>query len=356
MNPKSAFALDRVFQKKTTSFTDVQEPGKSLEESLERSISKLRCSVEQGKDHWVVTYSGGKDSTLLTVLTCEIAKRKLEWGPKAIEIVYSDTLQEIPAMHDIALNFLNRIDLLTRDKGLPIRTHITYPELQQTFWFLILGKGYPAPHRRFWWCTERLKINPVKRVLGDLKGRENVAVLTGVRFGESDRRDGKMKKAALCMGEGECGQILEYQGALAPIAHWKTCHVWDFLAFYAPKWGWPTNEVVELYGDTPVRFGCWTCTLVDKDRALEAVLLKNGNRYLRGLANFRQRLMDVTTDPHMRVTRPNGVPGKLKMSVRSMLLDELLALQNEVGVQLIRAEEIKAIREQWQQDLKGDSY
>lgn len=348
--------LDVLFNNPALLITDIKKPGTSLEESLERSLGKLRLAVQQGASHWVVTYSGGKDSTLLAVLACEIVRRNLSWKPQRLDIVYSDTLQEIPAMHGIALKFLSYVDSIASEQNLPIYTHITHPEWQQTFWFLILGKGYPVPHRRFWWCTERLKINPVKKILKDLTVSDNAAVLTGVRFGESDRRDGKMKKAAACMGEGECGQVLEYQGAFAPIAHWKTCHVWDFLALYAPLWGWPTNQVVELYGDAPVRFGCWTCTLVEKDRALEAVTAKDGNGYLQELTKFRQRLLDLSANPDMRVVRPNSVPGKFKIGIRRMLLNELLDLQAKTGLRLIQPEEIAAIQEYWEKDAKGDSY
>jgi DNA sulfur modification protein DndC len=318
----------------------------TLEESLEQSIGKLQQAFIAGKTKWVVTYSGGKDSTLLAVLAVEIAQRRLWWSPKAVHVVYSDTLQEIPQMHDVAMKFLAHIRELNHS-GVPVTAHVVHPDWSQTFWVLVLGKGYPVPHRRFWWCTERLKVNPVKKVLKEL-GEDDVAILTGVRFGESSRRDGKMKRAApYCIGQGECGQSLEYHGALAPIAHWRTCHVWDFLALYAPAWGWPTMDVVRLYGDAPVRFGCWTCTLVEKDRALEAVMAKGNAGYLQELARFRKRLMDISNDPSMRVQRPDGKPGKLKAEVRRVLLDELLELQAKAGIQLIRPEEIRIIQELW---------
>lgn len=348
-------SIDDLFKQDNFPITDVQTPGRSLEESLERSLGKLYQAVSGGYTRWAITYSGGKDSTLLTVIACEVVRRKLSWGPSAIDVIYSDTLQEIPPMHNVALNFLSYIRRLARENDLPISVHITQPEWHQTFWFLILGKGYPVPHRRFWWCTERLKIKPVQKVLRNLNAI-NTAVLTGVRFGESDRRDSKMKRAAACLGEGECGQVLRYQGALAPIAHWKTCQVWDFLAMYAPSWGWPTSELVDLYGDTPVRFGCWTCTLVERDRALEAVMQKDGNEDLKYLYDFRQRLQEVTTNPASRVLRPNGVPGKLKREIRQRLLDELIALQQRLGKVLILEEEIQEIQNFWSQDDKGDKY
>jgi len=348
-------SIDDLFNQEVFPLSDAKTPGRTLEESLERSLGKLYQAVSGGYTHWAITYSGGKDSTLLTVLACEVLKRRLPWGPYAVDVIYSDTLQEIPPMHEIALNFLNHIKQLAQENELPISVHITQPDWQQTFWFLILGKGYPVPHRRFWWCTERLKIKPVKKILQNLNASKT-GVLTGVRFGESDRRDGRLKQSATCLGVGECGQVLRYQGALAPIAHWKTCQVWDFLAIYAPLWGWPTDKVVNLYGDTSARFGCWTCTLVDKDRALEIAMQRNGNEYLRHLADFRQRLLEVTSDPASRILRPNGVPGKLKKEVRQRLMEELIGLQGKLRIVLIRDEEIQAIQSFWSQDEKGDSY
>jgi DNA sulfur modification protein DndC len=321
-----------------------------MEKSLKQTLFALQQAFIAGKTKWVVTYSGGKDSTLLAVLAGEIVRRRLWWSPKAVHVVYSDTLQEIPQMHNVAMKFIAHIQELNRS-GVPITAHVVHPDWSQTFWVLVLGKGYPVPHRRFWWCTERLKVNPVKKVLKELGCGDDVAILTGVRFGESSRRDGKMKKAApYCVGQGECGQSLEYHGAIAPIAHWKTCHVWDFLALYAPAWGWPTMDVVKLYGDAPVRFGCWTCTLVEKDRAIEALMTKGGAGYLQELARFRKRLMDISSDPSMRVQRPDGKPGKLKAEVRRVLLGELLELQAKAGIQLIRHEEIQII-----QELLGDT-
>nr|WP_254923598.1 hypothetical protein [Pseudanabaena sp. SR411] len=32
------------------------------------------------------------------------------------------------------------------------------PDVKDTFWVNLIGKGYPAPRNGFRWCTERLKI------------------------------------------------------------------------------------------------------------------------------------------------------------------------------------------------------
>jgi DNA sulfur modification protein DndC len=347
--------IEQIFTSKSFPLVDIQTPGESVEESLLRSVGLLYQAIQRNKKNWIITYSGGKDSTLLTVIASEIMRREVEWRPESIDIIYCDTLEEIPPMHDAALKFLKYIEAFAKEKNLNIKTHITRPDPEQTYWFLLLGKGYPTPHRRFWWCTERLKINPVKKKLAELNHKDDNAVLTGVRFGESDRRDGKMKKASQCVGQGECGQVLEYHGALAPIAHWKTCHVWDMLALYAPKWGWNTQTLIDLYGEAPVRFGCWTCTLVEKDQALSMVAKNPNWQHFVALSDFRQRLLNVTADRNVRVTRPNGVPGRFKLSTRQMLLNELRALEKKVGIELISSAEEERIREYWKQD-KGDTY
>lgn len=349
-------AVDGLFNTEIFPLADIGAPGKNVEDSLARSLGMLNRAVQSGKRKWIITYSGGKDSTLLAIIACEIFRRRLRWMPDSIDIVYCDTLEEIPPMHQGALEFLSHIDKLAETNALPLKTHITKPATNESYWFLMLGKGYPPPHRQFWWCTERLKIDPVKRKLEELNHQGDSAVLTGVRFGESDRRDGKMRKASQCMGEGECGQILEYHGALAPIAHWKTCQVWDFLAVYVPEWEWPTQTLITLYGDAPVRFGCWTCTLVEKDQALNAITQHSEWEYLSELSEFRQKILASAASANKRVLRPNKVPGKFKMATRRELLEELKALASRLGLELIEPAEEQRIREYWQNDKKGDSY
>ena len=347
--------LDRLFRIKTFPITNAETPGTNVEDSLLRSLAMLHQSIEKGKTKWIITYSGGKDSTLLGVIACEVMRRNLRWKPESIDIIYCDTLEEIPPMHQAALEFLNHIKSIASQQSLTIRTHVTRPAPDQTYWYLMLGKGYPAPHRMFWWCTERLKIDPVKKKLAELNHQDGSAVLTGVRFGESDRRDAKMHKASQCLGEGECGQVLEYHGAIAPIAHWKTCQVWDLLALHAPGWGWPTQTIVDLYGDAPIRFGCWTCTLIDKDRALGAVTQSPEWKHLAALAEFRERILEASEDPESRVMRPNGVPGKFKLATRKRLLKELKQIEKKIGETLIDPSEEERIRKYWKTD-QGDTY
>jgi DNA sulfur modification protein DndC len=204
-------ALQNLFTAPNAALTNPEVPGVSLEDSLHRTLTILKDAViHRGMRDWIVTYSGGKDSTVLTVVAIEVLRRHVDWMPEKITVVYADTLNEIPPVHSNALGFLARIRHLAQRENLPVTTRIAKPEMQQRFWFLMLGKGYPPPHRKFWWCTKRLKIQPVKQTIASLDHQEANTVLTGVRFSESAERTRRLKKHTPCLGQGECGQSLEY--------------------------------------------------------------------------------------------------------------------------------------------------
>lgn len=347
---------EEVFEANLEGVTDFGLLGQHVPDSIIRTLSALYQVTKKGGRRWIVTYSGGKDSTTVCVIACEVIRRGLSWAADSVDIIYCDTLQEIPSLHRLALDFLDYASHLSRSANLPIQTHITRPRQDQTFWFLLLGKGYPAPHRQFWWCTERLKINPVKQKLVELNHQEDSVVLTGVRFGESPRRDIRMRQRHQCLGQGECGQALTYQNAVAPIAHWKTCQIWDFLTLWAPSWDWPTQKLADLYGNEPVRFGCWTCTLVDRDRALDAVVQDPEWVHLTALGKFREFLKQKTANPQARIRRPDGRLGKLTLKTRAELLDALRDLEQRTGLSLIAHEEVQRIREYWKTPEGGDTY
>ena len=330
---------------------DTNTPGKTLEDSLTRTLSLLKNTVIQQKHpRWIVTYSGGKDSTIVTLLAIEVMRRKIEWRPDSVDIIYVDTLQEIPPLHQQALDFLEYIETLAIKDSIAIKSYIAYPDMQRRFWYLMFGKGYPPPNRLFWWCTPKLKVKPAQAILRKLNYNDAAVVLSGIRFGESQDRDRRIKKQSSCVGQGECGQVLEYNHAIAPIAHWKLCQVWDMLALYAPAWGWPTVPLVKLYGDSTIRFGCWTCTLVKRDRALEAVVENPEWTGLKAMGQFRDLLLQKAANPQNRLLHADGHPGRFKLEIRQELLDGLKQLERELNMPLIDCEEEEAIRQLWQKE------
>ena len=298
-------------------------------------------------DRWVVTFSGGKDSTLTALLAADYLNSLRQ--PPRLDVVYSDTLMEIPAMRRAAGSFLNHLRRYAKKHALPIRARIVEPAVENRFWVRMIGKGYPPPKPKFRWCTRRLKIEPAAPYVNTGKP---TAVLTGVRYGESPGRTGRLK--ATCAHGGECGQDYWAQKGprgsnityFAPVIDWRTCKVWDFLHFVAPLAGWPTQDVYALYGDTSLRFGCWTCTLVRRDKTVETLIAREPGSPLERLHEFREFVWGESRKPENRLVK-NGHLAGLKPEFRQELLSALLSLQSELGSNLISPEELGAIHALW---------
>jgi DNA sulfur modification protein DndC len=312
-------------------------------------------AANRGYKHWIITFSGGKDSTTTLVTALETALNHSDLVER-IDVVYSDTGIEIPVIQQYALDFLEHLQGFRRVARLPLHCHVVYPAMEERFWVCLLGKGYPPPHQRFRWCTRRLKIEPVEEALTAFIQPGRSVILTGVRFGESQSRDGRLNYS--CSRGGECGQGIWFQyssrlgaGYLAPIAHWRECDVWDFLNFYAPNLGYPTQHLeASVYNGRETRFGCWMCTVVRQDKTMEKITLMPQWAHLRPLLEFRQHVKAISNSPYSRILRPDGKPGRLKLSVRRHLLDELLQLQAQLGINIISYEEIVTIKELWQKE------
>lgn len=330
-----------------------------LESNFEKSLAILENMFQRGYDHWVVTFSGGKDSTTTLIVALEaILRKKLKI--RKVDVIYSDTLIEIPVIYDQALKFLNFLQTFDRVRKLPLCIHITQPSVKDRFWTCLLGKGYPPPHQKFRWCTDRLKIRAAEKLLKTYICPNQTIILTGVRFGESVSRDQRLNYS--CRRGGECGQgvWVRYSSRLhvaylAPIVHWHECDVWDFLNYWAPTLGYPTYLLEsKIYNGRETRFGCWMCTVVKQDKAMEKITSLPEWSHLRPLLEFRNRVWEMTRNPSSRVLRPDGNPGRLKVSVRRKLLKELLRIQEKVGIRLISKEEILFIRNLWKREERDN--
>ncbi len=103
------------------------------------------------------------------------------------------------------------------------------------------------------------------------------------------------------------------------------------------------------------RFGCWTCTVVERDRSMEGFVAAGHEQY-RALLEFREHLIYLRNDENSRESfRRTGQPGlgPLKMDVRRQLLDSLLTLQAQLGEELVSPAEVSEIRKIWIADSKS---
>jgi DNA sulfur modification protein DndC len=314
---------------------------------FDRSERVFQEIASRRLSRWVVTFSGGKDSTLTVLLATDFLSR-ME-NPPNLDIVYADTLMEIPVMRSAADTLLRYVRRIARQSGLPIKVHVVTPKVADRFWVRMLGRGYPPPKPKFRWCTKRLKIAPSTPYVAT---GVPTAVLTGVRYGESAQRTGRL--VASCTNGGECGQDYWAEKGpqnsnvtyFAPVIDWRTCKVWDFLHFVAPEAGWPTQRVFALYGDTNLRFGCWTCTLVKRDRTMEALIARDPASPLEALHEFRNQILFESALTKNRLWRKNHW-GPLKLEFRRELFCRLRTLERATGLTLLTSREEVAIKKLW---------
>jgi DNA sulfur modification protein DndC len=300
---------------------------------------------------WLLAFSGGKDSTSVLVLATEFIRQKRPSGV-SLEVLYADTRLEIPPMARHAERMLLHVEALAQAEELPIQVHRVTSPVEQSFWVLVIGRGYPMPSFRFRWCTDRLKVRPMRQA-AEKGGKEGI-MLIGIRGEESAARAGRIRQVC---GRGECGPAAVGRAgpfkSFSPIRDWRACEVWKFLLTQARDWGWPTEGLWLLYGgDEAVRYGCWICPLVRKDRAMQvAIATADGERpALEALAAFREELLQISREPGNRLPRPDGHPGRLRREVREKLLSSLKMLERKTGLSLLSAEEEDIIFKLWEEE------
>ena len=108
---------------------------------------------------------------------------------KPLHVITTDTLVENPVVATWVKTSLNLLRDKAKEKGLPIFPTLLTPNIEETFWVNLIGKGYPAPNTKFRWCTERMKIRPSDRFLRKISSESGESVLViGTRKAESANR------------------------------------------------------------------------------------------------------------------------------------------------------------------------
>lgn len=322
---------------------------------------------------WIIGFSGGKDSTLVLHLAMEML---FELPPsrrtRRIHVLSNDTLVESPVVQGFVDQLLANLKDAVEGLRLPVTVMKTHPDPDQTFWVNLIGRGYPAPNRLFRWCTDRMKIRPTATYIKTCVSEAGEAILLlGVRKLESAQRS---KTVSRYNNGTRLNPHNDIQGCqvFRPIVELTTEEVWIALTQLRPPWGGSHRALATLYrnaqggecpfvtdaADTPScgtsssRFGCWTCTVVEKDRSMQG-FIDNGYDHLTPLLDFRDFLQEFTRDSANRSTeRRNGTAGlgPFTMEARALLLERLLDVQREVGFELVTQMEINRIQQLWRAD------
>ncbi|HAZ49383.1 MAG TPA: DNA phosphorothioation system sulfurtransferase DndC [Cyanobacteria bacterium UBA11369] len=362
-------------------------------QKLSKEIQELYSSDEIP---WIIGYSGGKDSTAtLQLVWNAIATLPPEKRTKTIYVITTDTLVENPYVSAWVRKSLKRMKVAAKEQGMPIEPHLLQPEVKQTYWVGLIGKGYPAPRQKFRWCTYRLKIDPSNRFIRDVVRTcgETILVL-GTRKPESSHR-------AAIMIKREAGRLrdrlspnpsLPNSLIYSPIEDWRNDEVWLYLMQWQNPWGHSNKDLFAMYRESTAdnecplvvdtstpscgssRFGCWVCTLVDSDKSLTAMIQNDEEKeWLQPLVDLRLEL-DVENDRDKRDFRRiwgevqlfernldgkisvEPIPGPYTKYWREYLLKRVLEAQTQIrqtappemgDITLITLEELSEIRRIW---------
>jgi DNA sulfur modification protein DndC len=377
---------------------DFFEGGQRLQmtESIEMTIQSL-TAWGAAHDHWALAWSGGKDSSATLTLVCYLIDSGKIPRPKTFTVFYADTRMELQPLAISALQIMDEL----RERGIDVRT-VCAP-MDKRFFVYILGRGVPPPNNNtFRWCTRQIKVEPMQdEVVRAIEGLDGtVLMITGVRQGESAIRDRRIEMS--CSKDGaECGQgwyqqiLPESKGlrgriaTLAPILHWRVCHVWEWLKHWAPtaEFGdWSTADIADAYGgdeaeEINARTGCVGCPLAAQDTALDTVILNPRWAYLAPLKGLKPLYRELRL-PQNRL-RQAGIErlkdgsigknpqrmGPILLDTRLRVLDAVLAIQAECNamalatgrplVDILNRDEEVRIRDliaagTWPQGWEGD--
>ncbi|MCX7592917.1 MAG: DNA phosphorothioation system sulfurtransferase DndC [Fischerella sp.] len=329
-------------------------------QALTAEIKELYCLDEIP---WVVGYSGGKDSTcVLQLLWNAIAGLPVEKRTKTIHVITTDTLVENPYVSLWVRNSLKQMKLAATRQELPFEPHLLQPELKETFWVGLIGKGYPAPKGKFRWCTERLKINPSNRFIRDvIRTNGEAIVVLGTRKAESTKRAYRMKQWETKRVRDRLSPNMNLPNSLvySPIEDWRNDEVWLYLMQWENPWGYSNKDLFAMYkgasadNECPLvvdtstpscgssRFGCWVCTLVSQDKSLAAMIQNDEEKeWLQPLLDLRKEL-DAEENRNRRDFRRRS--GDVQLYERN--------LEGEISVEPIPGPYLKEAREDWLKKL-----
>lgn len=355
-----------------------------MNEAIELTIASLEAYGSTRK-HWAIAWSGGKDSTALLTIVLWLILSKRVSAPKTLTINYADTRMELTPLWLSAAAIREELEdkrEALAELGCELRIEVVTAPLDKRFLVYMLGTGVPPPNNgTLRWCTEQIKIKPMEAALAHLAvahdlgrfdrvkrggklrnvyvghGGEKLLVLTGVRQGESAIRDGRIAMSC-SKGAAECGQGWFQEtlpkglcDTLAPLLHWRVCHVWEWLRSWAtqPEFGdWTTSLLADAYGgdeaeEVGARTGCIGCPLASEDRALDRLIRMPSWAYLSPLKRLRDLYLELRTAP-LRLRKRAGEKradgtlvanqhrmGPITLDARRMALAKVLAIQAEVN-------------------------
>lgn len=303
-----------------------------------RSILKQEYLKDDGLE-WVVSYSGGKDSSLVLTLVWEMLQELEEKDRnKKVHVIMSDTMVETPVMTMYQYNTIKAIERSAKEQRLDgiICTHMVKPPMKSRFFYKVIGRGttQPSPKGRSRWCTHHLKISPIAEKMNEIiknsLSKQNVlsidkhaiVSLVGVRLDESVSRANSIRKFEtddLYAAHATNPRIK----VMHPIKYVDLDTLWTYLeTYHTLPFGVSVSELKKQYGKTGMecglkdgstdgegiscgavgsRSGCWLCPMVSGEDKMLRGLIEEGYESYRYLQEWKDYMQSIRNDIRFRL-------------------------------------------------------
>ncbi|MEY9095386.1 phosphoadenosine phosphosulfate reductase family protein [Paenibacillus sp. RC84] len=329
---------------------------------------------------WVLSYSGGKDSTVTADIVFRTLIQLKKHNPnklkRQIYLLTAQTCLDL-VTDPLKQEELMKIGRVIREYMLPVEVKEVSAPPEKSFMYLTLGKGYPLPKSRVnRWCTERLKIEPIQK---EMKRRNPEIQVTGVRLSETTERRRSI----------ESRQVSEYytDNVFMPIVNFTLDDVWSYLLKEKTSWG-DAEKISQLYKDATgecglskrragagekvddpcgARTGCIICPVVTIDKSSKE--FAKTHPWLQPYVDLRNTFIAMYKDERNKAGRMRDGTileyGKGTFTVKARMKlyelvkqaesdNEYLARMHGVEPQkLIYSQELDdLIKKQWEEDLR----
>lgn len=293
-----------------------------------------------------VGYSGGKDSTLVLQLVCEVADKN-EWK-NPVFVGYNKTGLE-------PIGKFERINKqLERMRKVGINAGCSEPALKNRFWCMICGRGYSTPAFSLRYCTTCLKLQPNERYFTKVAKESpsrGCLVIDGTRKEESKQRTKRLTEQGAPFGLVRLRKQLNIE-SLSPIADVKTAEVWEYLESVGTFfWGGTIAELKGEYQNDYARDGCWVCPFLTKEKELRfrcnesQIKIRN---FLYAINNDVAKRR-IVSNPRQEARVKEGIAsGRFVLEARKEIFNFIMSEQLRTGYIYIYPDEEEYIKLCWE--------
>lgn len=344
-----------------------------------------------------VGYSGGKDSSVVLSLVSEaIRTLPAESRTKAIYVLFSDTLMEMPPVIGQIKNAIQKFIDYVAEHNLPFIFHCVEPEFKNRYWNQIIGKGATLPRSDMRWCTQKMKIDPMEAMVESVLNKHfGYIALTGARKDEGEDRRERLERNAVTPGSKMKVHADKRCNLFCPIEDWTMEDVWNHIYSTSENWI-DANALGVMYseaagdgdecttvleggdaGQKPgcsksARYGCWSCSIfASKDGDKTLLNLMERHSYLSHMNDFRNwlvqyrdgrwdecrdvynhgdgyvRLQYSYDNPRFGMTCPGGYSLEFRKEILRRLLDTEAKVNETYKIRLIEDEDLNYIQHLW---------